>query len=311
MEHNEREQEQHLQSDTGEHQFVILTQLLQAATQMQHIDELFLWLTRKMMQYLRIEVVQIWTMGITHEHLAPAVLRATSFYDQSMHVHVVENPQVTNVVTSLLSRQQAVLSQPIGNLFSPYQSRLLGRYGLYYCACCATMSNVALPLVNGSLHRQASGSPSIVAALLFLAQPRPQQFVLSINQILEQSVLIAKKQGLLQTSSVQAAVTPVYGAPEQRSLPPLHELIPVRVRSRDSMRSSNPFTSAAAISDKRAQTFLSVVDGSRTVAEIAALKQMEGKDMVAALRLLLQHQRIQLYTKEGQPVEGALFFNLT
>jgi len=115
---------------------------------------------------------------------------------------------------------------------------------------------------------------------------------------------------LLQTSSVRNAITPVFDTPVQRSLPPLHELIPVRARPRDSMRSSNPFASAAALADKRAQAFLSAVDGSHTVAEIAASKHMEGKDMVAALRLLLQHQRIQLYTKEGQPVEGSLFFKL-
>jgi len=310
MEDNEREQERRLRSDTGEQQFVILNQLLQSAAQMQHVDELFIWLTREIMQRMRIEVVQIWTMESAPANQAPAVLRATSFYDSSIQMHVIVNSHVTDVVRELLNRQQAILSQPVGNLFSSHQSRLLGRYGLYYCVCCATMSNLALPPASDSIFVQTTGGPSIVAALLFLAQPRPQQFAITINQLLEQALQIAKTQGLLQTSSIHDAIAIVPDVQQQHSLPPLHELIPVRTRSRDSMRSGNPFTSAAAISDKRALAFLSAVDGSRTVAEIAALRKMEGKDMVAALRLLLQQERIQLYTREGQLIEGGLFFNM-
>jgi hypothetical protein len=310
MEYNENEQERLLRSDTGEHQFVILTQLLQAAAQMQHVDELFLWLTRKMVQQLRLEVVQIWTMETALTSQSPAILRATSLHDQSIPEHVIMNTHVTNVVNDILSRRQAMLSQPVGNLFSPYQSSLLGRYGLDYCTCCLiTSSNLALPPVNGSISaQQATSVPSVVAALAFLSQPRPQHFLIAINQFLGQALQIAKKQGLLQISSIHEAVTADPNT-EQR-FPPLHELVPVRTRSRDSMRSSNPFTSAALISDKRALAFFGAIDGSRTIAEIAALRKMDGRDMVVALRLLLQQKRIQLYTKEGQLVEGEVFFKM-
>jgi hypothetical protein len=301
---------QHLTSDTGKQQFAILTQLLQAAAGMQHINELFLLLATKMVRNLRIEIVQIWTMEATSAYQAPAVLRATAFYDQSIPVHVIDNSHVTTVANDLLKRQQAILSQPVGNLFSAYQSRLLSRYGLAYCICCATMSNLPLPSVDSSAALQTSNSPSMVAALLFSAQPRPQHFAITVNQILEQTLLIAKNQGLLQVPVAREAITPSSEVLQPQALPPLHELIPVRMRARESMRSSNPFASAAAISDKRAQAFLSAIDGSKTVAEIAALKRMDGKDMVAALRLLLQQERIQLYTPEGQTVDGELYLKL-
>jgi hypothetical protein len=302
--------EQHLMSDTGKQQIALLTQLLQAAAGMQHIDELFFLLARKMMQSLRIEIVQIWTMEVNSISQASAVLRGTALYDQSISTHVVDSPHVETVANDLLKRQQAILSQPIANLFSVYQSRLLGRYGLSYCLCCSTMSNIPLPPASSAPAVPTANGPSIVAALLFTAQPRPQQFAISVNQILEQTLLIARNQGLLPVPVIREAITPPAEVMQPEALPPLHELIPVRIRARDSMRSSNPFANAAAISDKRAQAFLSAIDGTKTVAEIAAIKRMDGRDMVAALRHLLQHERIQLQTQAGQVVDAELFLKL-
>jgi len=168
---------------------------------------------------------------------------------------------------------------------------------------------MAIPPVQGT---QATGNrtaPSIVAAFIFLTHPRPLNFLMSINQLLDQALLIAKRQGLLQMPPGLDVVTPDPNT-QQRFLPPLHELIPVRTRLLHSMRLSSPFAISAPIPDKRAMAFLSAVDGSRNIFQIASHKKMNGKDVTEAIRILLQQERIQLYTSEGQLVDSAILLNI-
>jgi hypothetical protein len=307
MEHNAMGQERNFRFESGDHQFVILTQLLQEVVRMRHVDEVFLWLMDKMVQHLRLEVGQIWTMGAASPGPVSAVLRATSFYDQSVHPHVVMNSHITNVVSTILNERQNVPLQPVENLFSHYQSNLLWRYGLNYSACGLTLSDLAIPSGDGFISQQ--DILSTVAVVVFLTQPRQPNLLIIINRIMQQALLIAKKQGLLQDSTAREIKTPDWNV-QLRFLSSVYELVPVRTGPGDSMRSSNPFTSSVPTSDKRTLAFFSAVDGSRSVAEIATLKKMDSEDVIAALRLLLQQERIQVYTKRGQPVASEMLLQM-
>ena len=72
------------------------------------------------------------------------------------------------------------------------------------------------------------------------------------------------------------------------------------------MRSSSPFSSAAPIANKVALTFYGAIDGTKTIAEIAATKKLSAKEITEAVRTLLQEKRMQLYTKEGQLVDSEM-----
>lgn len=303
MEYNEEALEQQERFGSGEHQFIILTQLAQAAVHMQHIDEIFLWLAEKMTRHLKIEIVQIWTATFPQGEPTSIALRATAFQDASMSRHIVINTQAMQVTSQLLQDQRSKLQQPVANLFPVYQSNLFRRYGLNHYAYSSIVSNIAVPPAYNTVETTLAIGPSIISAIAYMAQPRAPQFLTMIGQILEQATFIAKRQGLFSPSYRNENSASTDRNTQRDILATIFELIPLRTRPTESMRTSNPFASVAPIPDKVALALFSAVDGSKTLAEIIRLKNISPQDAIQALRILLQQERIHLYTHDKQLIE--------
>jgi hypothetical protein len=180
---------------------------------------------------------------------------------------------------------------------------LLKRYGLYYSAGCFLSSNMLISSPKGQNPMAQAKLPTTIVTLVFLKQPGSQDLVPTINLLLEQTLLIAERHGLLSTTSVNESSSPLLSTPSP-SLPGLYDLVPRRVRSNTSMRSSSPFSNTVSISNKVALTFYGAIDGKRTVVELAATKKMSAIEIKEAVQILLQEKHIQLYTKAGQLVDS-------
>lgn len=316
MERKEAGQRRSLQPSARDHHHTILTQLLQVIERMEHIDDVFLWLANQMVSQLGIDALQIWTAQVTHSQEAIQALRAASSYDKTIPQHVVMNSSTEEAVATIAINQQNIPMRTFDDIFSFHHENLLKRYGLYYWAGCFLSSNTPIPAPKGQLPMVSERAPSTIVTLVFLKQAGSQHLMPTINLLLEQTLLMAGSHGLLSITSVNES-SPLLSTPSPLlktsspllSMPPpsltdLYNLIPRRMRSNTSMRSSSPFSNAVSISNKVALTFHGAIDGKRTVAEIAETKRMRAKEITEAMQVLLQEKRIQLYTKGGQLVDS-------
>ena len=86
----------------------------------------------------------------------------------------------------------------------------------------------------------------------------------------------------------------------------LLELIPRRVVNQAAMRTSSPFARSASIRDEQASQLYTVIDGRRTLAELATLTGLEAQAVTRALHVLHKENCIRMYDSAGQLVESAL-----
>lgn len=304
MEQNEEVQGKMFQFDAQNHQSSILTQFLRSVETMWQLDEALRWLSETMVQRLRADVIQIWTTQSRQTGQITQALRTSSLLDTTMPQHIVINAHIESAVDQLLSQRQSRTLQPVDALFSFQQTSLLKRYGLYYCASCILFSPAPLPPAQSQILTESKNSSDMLVMLVFLKKPCPQAFLYMTGRILEQALAIAEQRGLFRPPHSNGTTGSFRSIQPPDIFPSLYELIPHRMRSTASMRSSSPFSSTPPISDKQALAFLSVVDGTKTIAEIAALKGLSAKGITTSLRILLQEKRMQLATKEGKLIEN-------
>ena len=91
---------------------------------------------------------------------------------------------------------------------------------------------------------------------------------------------------------------------QQHRLPEFTELIPRRVANQEAMRTSSPFAHTAIIADAHASQLYAAIDGRKTIAEIATVTELEIKEILRALDMLLKENSIQIYNLTGQLVEN-------
>src|SRR5205085_9551318 len=117
------------QTNLGRGQSLVSTQLMKAAINMRHIDELFLWLAQMIVQNFDAQVIQFWVTQSTRTGQYFIQLRTMASQDTTLPQHVVTNNQIIAVAERILSERRNYLLQPVGNIFPPYQASLLTRYG--------------------------------------------------------------------------------------------------------------------------------------------------------------------------------------
>src|SRR5260370_33849731 len=100
----------------GNPQLVIITQLLQIIPNMQHIDELFLWLSHIIGQRLDVPVIQLWANQAHTTGQYSTELRVVASQNSSLPLHVVNNAQVAEIVKGLLSERHGGRSKPVGSI---------------------------------------------------------------------------------------------------------------------------------------------------------------------------------------------------
>ena len=304
------------QTNLGRGQSLASTQLLKAATNMHHIDELFLWIAHTMVQNFDAQVVQFWATQSTRTGQYYIRLRTMVSKDATLPQHVVTNNQVVAVAERILSERRNYLLQPLGSVFPPYQASLLARYGLNYFFSYFLSSNMLLP---PSIEASGENLPTPLAltVMLFLGQAPSQNQLSAIRLSSEQALAVAAYRGLLlppggssgRLPTESSAVSQQMGAsPQQNALVPLGQLIPRRLEETNMLTTSNPFASSIAISDKSARRLFAAIDGHKNLDELRTGLNMESKEAYRALQILLDLRRIGLYEPGGGLVDGSLYF---
>src|SRR5689334_10669322 len=115
----------------GNHQLVIITQLLQIAANIRHIDEMLLWLSHSIEQRLDLAAIQFWANQEYSNGPGSIKLRAIACQNSLVHLHVLNNAQVADVVGNLLYERRAIMPQPVGNIFPISHSDMLTHYNLH------------------------------------------------------------------------------------------------------------------------------------------------------------------------------------
>jgi hypothetical protein len=290
----------------GNPQLVIITQLLQIVTNMQHIDELFLWLSHSIGQRLNIPVLQLWANQAYASGQSSVELRVMASQNPLLPPHVVNNAQVVEVVKGLLHERHGIRSQPVGNVFLLPQADMLTRYNLHYWESTFLSNNTLLPPTNNDIPSGAIPTPLAMIASLFTHQPANVNLLATVTRILEYALSIAKNRGLL----LDVAASPVSfsaGSLKDQAQPQyydLADLIPRRAQSIEAIQVNNPLASAVVISDKQARQLYALVNGKRSVAQLMDRTQMDQLEFTSALRFLLKQKLIRLHDPKGTPVDS-------
>ena len=286
-------------------QLVLIGQLYRAAVNMHHIDEMFGWLARGIVQIFNVQVVQIWAMQGNRTGNLSVELRTLVCQEVSLPEHIVTNNQVAATATQILTGKRSYPLQTISNIFTAYQASLLSRYGLNYCSCNFLTNGRLLPPAHTAAPTQYIPVPFEAVVLHFLRQPLPNEALPAIKLILEQAVSIAGNRGLLLPAISAPGSNGFLDVRSQFTLP---ELVPHRAEDANLMTSSNPLAGSVAISDKQARRLYAAIDGHKSLNEICADIGMDLKDAYIALEHLMAQHRVQLTEPGGQVVDSALFF---
>jgi hypothetical protein len=290
-------------------QMTIGAQLIRTITSMRQVDELFQWLAHMIVQHFDVQFIQFWTNQTNSSGQFAVQLRTMVSQDPSVPQQIVVNDHIASIAQRIVSERLTYHSQPVENVFSHYQTILLKRYGLLYCAGCFTSSDSLLPQNSQTLSREGHAIPLAMTTLLFLRKYPHRNFVPAINAILEQAVVVAGNRGLL-LHAAKASQRPISQvSPQQESLPPLGGLIPRRKQEASLMLSSNPFAGSAIIADKQARRLYTAIDGRTSVADLSDATGINLKEIYTALQTLLEQRRIELSVPGGREVDASLFLD--
>jgi hypothetical protein len=304
------------QTNLGRGQSLVGTQVLKVATNMRHVDELFLWLAQMIVRNFDVQVVEFWATQSTRTGQYFIQLRTMVRQDTSLPQHVVTNNQVIAVAERILSEQNIYLLQPVGSIFPPYQASLLTRYGLNYFFSYFLSGNSLLPPASNETSGESLPTPLALATMLFLRQMPAQSQLAAIRLSSEQALAVASYRGLLLPSHASSRIPAVSNgthqqvgaAAQQNSQLPLEQLVPRRLEDANFMTTSNPLTFSAVISDKSARRLLAAVDGSKNLDELRLSLNMDNREAYRALQILLDQHRIELYEPGGEPADKSLYF---
>jgi CheY-like chemotaxis protein len=112
------------------------------------------------------------------------------------------------------------------------------------------------------------------------------------------------------TGKLKSASTGYSNTGELQTLQSLYKLIPHRREDAVLMRSVSPLTDSVIIADKPARRTYAAIDGRKNVDELCYATDMDGSELIKALKYLLAEQRILLYDLKGRIVDSAWLFNL-
>lgn len=290
----------------GNPQLVIITQLLQIVTNMQHIDELFLWLSHSIGQRMNVPVLQLWANQAYTSGQSSVELRVMASQNPSLPPHVVNNAQVVEVVKGLLHERHGIRPQPVGNVFLLPQADMLTRYNLHYWESTFLSNNALLPPTSNDISSGAIPTPLAIIASLFTYQPSNVNLLTTVTRILEYALSIAKNRGLLldvATSPFSSSASSLKDQTLSQHYD-LADLIPHRAQSIEAIQVNNPLASAVVISDKQARQLFALINGKRSIAQLMEKTHMDQLEFTSALRFLLKQKFIQLHDPKGMPVDS-------
>lgn len=273
---------------------------------MSSLDELFQWFGYAIVQQFDVEIAQFWTPlmnpnGFTSSHLRVMTMRTPSIPEQ-----VLLNDQVILAVKSIEYEQRMIPSRPVEAFFSPRQAALLKYYGLHFCAGGFTKNEALLPPPANQNTFHPEPQPFMLTTLLYLTQRANWNVMPSVSALLKEVIQMATSKSFLLAPATSTSYTTAPSA--QSSQLSLGALVVRRKENTNLMITDNPFSSRSLIPDKQANRLHSLIDGKKTVTELAKKLDIEVKDISTPLRILLEMDRVELLDASGRPLRASQFF---
>ncbi len=286
----------------GNHQLIIITQLLQVVDTMESIDELFTWLSEMIMQRMDVQVVQFWTMQVHAQQQMSCELRTMARQNTACPQHIVVNQPLANTVEKLLHRRQSVTPRLVGHVFSQYHSKLLTRYNLNYWACHVMSSDILLPPGRNDFSYEKVATPFTLGVAVFLQHAPSSRLLPTLAHILEHVLPIAMSRGLLNVTTpmkqeLQLSIAQYTG---RHAIPT--RFAPQHIQAEHSTK--HALIPKNSLQENNIRRLYFEIDGKRTIGELVSIMQMSTQEFYAALSLLLTQKRIRIADAGGRTVRG-------
>jgi hypothetical protein len=293
------------QPTMGNHQLVIVSQLLRTITSIQHLDELLSWLGHIFVQRLELEVVQFWTQRVYASGQTTLELHTTVCRNSALSRQVVINAQIAEVVERILNERHGVQPQPSDSIFSPQAAHLLTRNKLNYWASYYLDSSARLPPLNGLTATETSPTPLHMLITIFNNHLPGPRLLPTLGNIMEQAITHAYNHNLLYPpGQPPKQLSPSLTTPAViRTTYTLMDLIPQKSLQEGSKpdHSTDP---ARLIQNRQARRLYLAVDGRHNLTDLSLITQLNSNALATALRLLLTEGHIQLRDPNGRTVDN-------
>lgn len=287
---------QHL---VDEQQRLLIAQFVRATFTMRQVDELFLWITSLMVQRFRIQAAQVWANCQTQQGFSLPELRSSTRKEQFLPEALLSNPEITAVAGNILRAGRAFLPAPVDQSFSSPFAQTLHRYTLNYSlGFFLGHPTVFLPPPTNAVEQISA--PLAITLLLFVSQVPSQHELVTMNDIFQKILPVARSRRLLLTTPT--VVTPQ--AAQQNLVPDLFDLIPHRYED----PADNPLALSIIMKDGATRRFYGAMNGRRSVRELCVLAGLERAETTVIVQKLLAVARIKLYQSDGQVVESSSLF---
>ena len=275
----------------------LIALLLQNMGNMRDIDEVFLWLSKAMVQSFDISIVQFWATRLDTTGHFHAKIQAFASHNPSIPQPLHVNQYVMAVVERLFYEQQNTTSLPVEAILAPLQASVFTQYNLLYWTGCFLEGNLPLPS-----HRAESESgkisplPTIIVSL-FTKIPLSMDQSRAINFTLKQALRIIISHNFAKYDTQDALETSRQVSNQHNTF---STIIPRRLQDIEQSQASNPFANASIIANKDARRLYTAIDGHKNIVELIQNTQLEQKELIEALRYLRQQQKIEFYTSDGE-----------
>ncbi|BCL82809.1 hypothetical protein ccbrp13_52740 [Ktedonobacteria bacterium brp13] len=292
------------QPTMGNHQLVIFTQLLRIAMNIQHIDELLIWLGHTFVQRLELEAIQFWTQQAYSNGQTSVELRAVVCRNPSLPQQIVINSHVAEIAECTLNERHGVMPQATEAVFSPLAAQLLTHNHLNFWSSYFLNNQSLIPPMNNDATSEQIPTPVNMLIALFTAQNPVPRLIPTLGNIMEQTITLARKRNLLYPAELHPASIQLPSPPPKRNTPSLMELVPLKTPENEESNGNAAHTSST-ISNRQARRLYLAVDGHRSLSDLSTLTQLNTGALSQALRTLLIQGHIQLREPGGQAVASA------
>jgi hypothetical protein len=280
---------------------------IRAAATMHTIDEIFLSFTHLVVHRFGAQVAQIWATHVTQRGSFFPELRSSAYQNSSLPQHLGTNPYIVAVAEHTLRSRNSFSLQLVNATFPPSVAVSLQQHRLNYYASSFLSSSELLPPVETNFSAEQVPTPLAIALLLFFHQVPHQKVLLSVNNVFQSLLPLARRRGLLLAVPGNEGPLSIPSTPlvERRTAPVLFELIPHRLED----PADNPLATSIPIAHEHARRFYAAINGRRNVEEIRRLTHLERKEIAAAVQVLLAQHRILFYEPTGEVVKNPPLFN--
>ncbi len=290
-----------------QHPHTIVQQLGAVIKNMEHIDDMFLWLSHVFTRYPGANVTQFWVQEGSERGRLTTELRAMARRTPSLPEEVVLNKHIKTEVEDMLSGRYGMMPRAVGEVFPQAVAKLLGRYQLRYWACYFLGNSALLPPGKQRM-LQGKKVPLTMIVSCFLPYEPNTRFIPTIGHTLEQAMPLAKRYGLLLTTQEQRSLSTLSPSSSPDRSAPKPAVNETRARLLDLIPKRTPVSHSKGekllLNDKQSPLLYEAIDDRHSVAELLRITHMKAPDFYGALHELLSHRHVHLYLPDEKREAG-------